>query len=142
MIVAAVDSSSHGGMEIVQITGLVTTLLERYPAVALLIAVEQGTPKPNFEERQQIQDALDHFRGHLVVGYAFCGLGFWASTVQAIVIGISRLTRAPVIVHDSVEAAAQHIAREHVGTDADVMAQLCEQLRAELREAGRTSSMA
>ena len=139
MIVGALDGEGTNPEDIDIIIEVIETLLERYPAVALLLAIEHGTPKPAADERQRMQATLNRHGDRLVVGYAFCGLGFWASAIRTVLIGISRLAGTTVIAHDSVEATAQHIARELIGIDPEVMITMCEELRAELREDARLS---
>ena len=113
---------------------LIEARLERYPAIAVLFTIEHGSPTPSPDERRRMQAALAAFEDRLVVGYAFCGLGFWANTIRAILVGVSRLAGSPVIAHSTVEAAAEHIARELVGIDSEQIARTGQQLRALLRE--------
>jgi hypothetical protein len=108
--------------------------LERYPAVSFLLVVEHGSPTPTPEERRRMQASLATYGDRLVVGYALCGLGFWANAVRSIMVAVSRLAGTEIIAYGSVEATAKHIARELVGVDADEMTATCEQLRAQLRE--------
>jgi ABC-type amino acid transport substrate-binding protein len=142
MILAVINElgASGGIAEVEKSIELVDTLLARYAAVAFLVVVEHGAPNPEPEERRRMQTSLAEYGDRLVIGYAFCGLGFWASAMRTVLVGISRLAGAPVIAHGSVEATAQHIARELIGLDADVMTALCEQLRADLRERSACAS--
>lgn len=141
MIIGVISDSSSRPSETHHAIALIDSLLADYPAVAFLMAIEHGTAKPDAEDRRNMQAALDRYGDRLVVGYAFCGLGFWAGATQMALVSISRLAGSAVIAHRSVEATAQHIARELVGVDAEVMTALCEQLRAELHENERASSV-
>lgn len=113
---------------------LIESSLSRYSCVALLLVAEHGMPSPSGEERRLMQEQLVAFGERLVVGYAFCGLGFWADTLRRVVVGISRLSRTPLIAYSSVEETAQHLALEVVGLDAQRLVSHVEQLREQLRE--------
>ena len=111
---------------------LVAELLTRHPTIAMLMVVEHGTAKPGPEERRQMQAALDSWGDRLVMGYAFCGLGFWAGALRTVLLGISRLAGSSVIAHGTVEATARNLAVELIGLDPEQMTRDAELLRAEL----------
>lgn len=126
------SQSTNDPADIAAVVELIEYSLSRYPCVALLLVAEHGAPSPTGDERRMMQEALTKFGDRLVVGYAFCGLGFWMSTVRRVVVSISRLTKSPLIAYGNVEQTAQHLALEVVGLDAQRMVRNAEELRAEV----------
>jgi hypothetical protein len=126
---AAADPSNT---DAAQTLAVIETLVERHPAIAILMVIEHGAQKPEPEERRKMQAILDQMCDRLIVGYAFCGLGFWAGALRSVLVGISRLSGSPIIAHATVEATAQHLASELLGLDPEQMTRECEALRAEL----------
>ncbi len=118
--------------DVPQTLAAIEAQLEQHAAVALLVIVEHGTPKPSPEERREMQATLARFGERLVVGYAFCGLGFWAGALRALIAGISRLAGSPAIMHQTVEDTAAALARELIGLDPQRITGVGEELRAQL----------
>jgi hypothetical protein len=112
---------------------LIDLLLERHASVALLFVLEHGARMPDSDERRHMNRILERHGDRLTVGHAMCGMGFGASALRVVLVGISRMVGAPIIAHGTIEATAQHLARELIGVDAGRMITLAEQLRAQLR---------
>ncbi|MCA9684559.1 MAG: hypothetical protein KC457_20405 [Myxococcales bacterium] len=108
---------------------VIASVLEEHKMVALLMIIEHGTTKPTPDERREMQEALARFGDRLVVGYAFCGLGFWANTLHMVLVGISRLAGSSVIIQGSVAETADRLALELIGLNPERMTRNGEALR-------------
>lgn len=129
-------STTHADVD--RLVATLDSMLERWPLVAVLVAIEHGTPSPSAEIRRRVDDELRRYGDRIVIGYALLGLGFW--TVDARGWARERATTlgVPVLVENGVRELASRVGLELVGVDPDQVVEGFGRLRAALglRSAG------
>lgn len=107
-------------------------MLERHPAIAVLVVVEHGTPVPPAAVSSYIAERFGAYDDRAVFGVCMLGLGFWSSAAYAAMTMIVRLLgRSTVVLDTNLEAAASRMALELVGLDPKQLVDFCEQLRSQ-----------
>jgi hypothetical protein len=107
-------------------------MLDRWPLIAVLVAVEHGSPSPTAEIRRRVDDELRRYGDRIVIGYALLGLGFWTvdarewATERAATLGL------PVVVANDIRELASQVSLELIGVDPELIVRGISQLRAAL----------
>lgn len=113
---------------------LIERMLQQYPAIALLVIVEHGTPVPSLAVRRYSAERFGSHGDRLLLGVCMLGLGFWAKTAFNSMTFALRFTGAMTVLLDTnLEKFAGQLAYELVGLDPDDLVALFEQQRAQLQ---------
>lgn len=134
MIVRVLDGGQTTIEDVDAACELIERMLAQYPAIALVVIVEHGTPVPVLGVTRYTAERFGAYGDRLLLGACMLGLGFWARTAFTSMTRAVRLTSAvTVVLETSLESFARQLASELVGLDPGALVALFEQQRAELR---------
>jgi hypothetical protein len=113
---------------------LLEQMLEQYPAIALVVIVEHGTPVPPIAVFRYTTERFGAYGDRVLLGSCLLGLGFWAKTALSSMTTALRFTGTlTVLTETNLESLARQLSFELVGLDPADLVAFFEQQRALLR---------
>ena len=119
-----------------RVEALFDELLASKPVIGMLLVFTHDTPLPSPATQRHAAAGLLRLRGRVMVATATVGLGFWATSFRAGLDAVFRALGGGVVVETRVEAAAERLAGELIGIDAEGLVAVYERLWAELTGRG------
>lgn len=141
LIVRVVDGGPTSIESIDAACELIEQMLQQYPAIALLVIVEHGTPVLPLAVRRHAAERFGAYGARVLLGVCMLGLGFWAKAAfNSMTMALRFTGPVTLLLEYDVASFARQVSYELVGVDPDALVALVEQQRHELR--ARAASVA
>jgi hypothetical protein len=115
--------------DLLRVQKLFEELFTAHKTVAMLLVFMHETPLPDAQTQRYAMESMLVYKDRVILSVAALGLGFWASAMNSALSMIVRVAGpGNMFLETSVERAAERLALELVGLDAEALVAVYQQL--------------